>query len=82
MKNNTFVIITLLFLTVVYLGDKVVLKRSNELLLLDRVNILESKLDSLKTSYFELESEAIDLSDICDEFKSSREAKEQYYLKK
>ena len=82
MKDNTFIIIGLLVLMVIYLGDNVVLKRSNELLLLDSINTLNEQRNELKTSYFELEQTAMDLSDICDRFQSSRNAKEEYFKNK
>lgn len=81
MKDKTFIIILILFGLVVYLGNDNIIKRCNELLLLDSVNILNNKLDSLKTSNIELYNYSSDLENICNKYKSSRDAKYNYHLR-
>ena len=80
MKDRTFIIITILFLLVCYLGNDNILKRSNEVYLQNEVNILRSKEDSLKRAYFDLEVYSIKLSNICDKYKSSRESKRKLVM--
>ena len=80
MKDTTFVIITILFLLVCYLGNDNILKRSNGVYLQNEVNILRSKEDSLKRAYFDLEMYSIKLTDICDKYKSSRESKRKMVM--
>jgi len=80
MKDRTFIIITILFLLVCYLGNDNILKRSNEVYLQNEVNILRSKEDSLKRAYFDLEMYSIKLTDICDKYKSSRENKRKLVM--
>ena len=81
MKDRTFIIITILFLLVCYLGNDNILKRSNEVYLLNEVNILRSKEDSLKTINTDLYNYNMNLEKICDKYKSSRDAKYNYHLK-
>ena len=81
MKDTTFIIITILFLLVCYLGNDNILKRSNEVYLLNEVNILRSKEDSLKTINTDLYNYNMNLEKICDKYKSSRDAKYNYHLK-
>ncbi len=78
---NNQVIILLLFSMVIYLGNKAILNRSNEVKLQNSINILESKNDSLRSAYFELEFYTINIENICDKYKSSRDAKYHYHLK-
>jgi len=80
MKDRTFIIITILFLLVCYLGNDNILKRSNEVYLLNEVNILRCKEDSLKRSYFDLEMYSIKLTNVCDKFQSSRESKRKLVM--
>ena len=80
MKDRTFIIITILFLFVLYLGNDNINKRSNEVYLQNEVNILQSKEDSLKRAYFDLEMYSIKLTDICDKYKSSRESKRKLVM--
>jgi hypothetical protein len=80
MKDRTFIIITILFLLVCYLGNDNILKRSNEVYLQNEVNILRSKEDSLKRAYFDLEIYSIKLTEICDKYKSSRESKRKMVM--
>ena len=80
MKDTTFMIITILFLLVCYLGNDNILKRSNEVYLQNEVNILRSKEDSLKRAYFDLEMYSIKLTNICDKFQSSRESKRKMVM--
>jgi len=80
MKDTTFIIITILFLLVCYLGNDNILKRSNEVYLQNEVNILRSKEDSLKRAYFDLEIYSIKLTEICDKYKSSRESKRKMVM--
>jgi len=80
MKDRTFIIITILFLLVCYLGNDNILKRSNEVYLLNEVNILRSKEDSLKRAYFDLEMYSIKLTNVCDKYKSSRESKRKLVM--
>ena len=80
MKDTTFIIITILFFLVCYLGNNNILKRSNEVYLQNQVNILRSKEDSLKRAYFDLEVYSIKLSNICDKYKSSRESKRKLVM--
>jgi hypothetical protein len=80
MKDTTFMIITILFLLVCYLGNDNILKRSNEVYLQNEVNILRSKEDSLKRAYFDLEMYSIKLTNICDKYKSSRESKRKLVM--
>ena len=80
MKDRTFIIITILFFLVCYLGNDNILKRSNEVYLQNEVNILRSKQDSLKRAYFDLEMYSIKLTDICDKYKSSRESKRKLVM--
>ena len=75
------IIILLLFGLVIYLGNKAIYSRSNEVTMQNNINTLESKLDSLKTAYFKLEFYTIDIENICDKYKSSRDAKYHYHLK-
>ncbi len=65
----------------IYLGNKVILNRSNEVKLQNNINILENKNDSLRSAYFKLEFYTIDIENICDKYKSSRDAKYHYHLK-
>ena len=81
MKDNTFIIILILFLFVVYLGNKAILKRSNEVTNQNSINILQNNLDSLKQANIELRNYAMSLEDICDKYKSSRDAKYNYHLR-
>jgi len=80
MKDTTFIIITILFLLVCYLGNDNILKRSNEVYLHNKVNILRSKEDSLKRAYFDLEMYSIKLTNVCDKFQSSRESKRKLVM--
>ena len=80
MKDTTFIIITILFLLVCYLGNDNILKRSNEVYLQNEVNILRCKEDSLKRAYFDLEMYSIELTNICDKFQSSRESKRKMVM--
>ena len=80
MKDRTFIIITILFLLVCYLGNDNILKRSNEFYLVNEVNILRCKEDSLKRSYFDLEMYSIKLTNVCDKFQSSRESKRKLVM--
>lgn len=81
MKDSIMIIILLLFGLVIYLGNKAIYSRSNELTMQNSINILESKLDSLKTANFKLYNYSMDLENICDKYKSSRDAKYHYHLK-
>ena len=80
MKDRIFILITILFLLVCYLGNDNILKRSNEVYLQNEVNILRSKEDSLKRAYFDLEMYSIKLTEICDKYKSSRESKRKMVM--
>jgi len=80
MKDRTFIIITILFLLVCYLGNDNILKRSNEVYLQNEVNILRNKEDSLKRAYFDLEMYSIKLTNVCDKYKSSRESKRKLVM--
>ncbi len=80
MKDKTFILITILFLLVIYLGNDNIIKRSNEVTLKSKVNTLEIELDSLKRAYFNLEMYSIKLTDICDKYKSSRESKRKLVM--
>lgn len=79
MKDNSFIIILLLFGLVVYLANNNIKKRSNDVLHESNVNVLKSEIDSIKTSYIELKSYVSELESICDTYKSSSEAKEVYH---
>ena len=80
MKDRTFIIITILFLFVLYLGNDNIIKRSNEVYLQNEVNILQSKEDSLKRAYFDLEMYSIKLTNVCDKYKSSRDSKRKMVM--
>ena len=80
MKDRTFIIITILFLFTIYLANDNILRRSNEVYLQNKVNILRSKEDSLKRAYFDLEMYSIKLTNICDKYKSSRESKRKMVM--
>jgi len=80
MKDRTFIIITILFLLVCYLGNDNILKRSNEVYLQNEVNILRNKEDSLKRAYFDLEMYSIKLTNVCDKYKSSRDSKRKMVM--
>lgn len=80
MKDRTFIIITILFLFVIYLGNDNIIKRSNEVLLKSKVNTLEIELDSLKRVKNDLYNYSIKLTDICDKYKSSRESKRKLVM--
>ncbi len=81
MKDNTFMSILLLLGLVIYLGSKVLKNHSNEVKHKNNINILENKNDSLRSAYFKLEFYTIDIENICDKYKSSRDAKYHYHLK-
>jgi len=78
MKNSSFIIIALLFLITVYTSNKVIIMTLEARTNTNRVNVLERQLDSLKRINADLYNYSIKLTDICDEFKSSREAKNEY----
>jgi len=79
MKDRNFILICIGALLIAYLGDKVILSRSNEVEYKNNTNILHSKIDSLKTFNIELRNYTMDLESICDTYKSSSEAKEVYH---
>ena len=74
MKDSRFVIILILLFFVVFLGHDNIKRREDTL-------THENKFDSLKTSYIELYNYSMDLEDICNTYKSSREKKESYHGK-
>ena len=78
MKNSSFIIIALLFLITVYTSNKVIIMTLEVRTNTNRVNVLQKQLDSLKRINTDLYNYSIKLTDICDEFKSSREAKNEY----
>jgi len=78
MKNSSFIIIALLFLITVYTSNKVIIMTLEARTNTNRVNILQGQLDSLKRINADLYNYSIKLTDICDNFKSSREAKNEY----
>ena len=80
MKDTNFTTITLLFFLVLYLGAKVIKNRSNELSYENDISILKNKVDSLNQAYGKLEFYTIDVENICDKYKSSRDAKYNYHL--
>ena len=78
MKNSSFIIIALLFLITVYTSNKVIIMTLEAQTNINRVNVLERQLDSLKSINTDLYNYSIKLTDFCDKFKSSREAKNNY----
>ena len=80
MKDSTFIIILLLLCLVFYTGNKAIKIRSNEVVLVDSLNVLESKYNSLREAYLKLEFYTIDVENICDKYKSSRDEKYHYHL--
>jgi hypothetical protein len=81
MKDSNFTIIVLLFFLVCYLGNKRLRSSSKESEYKNNINMLESKNDSLRSAYFNLELYTMEIEDICDKYKSSRDAKYHYHLK-
>ena len=72
MKDSNFVIILILLFFVVFLGHDNIKRREDTL-------THENNFDSLKTSYIELYNYSMDIEDICNTYKSSREKKEAYH---
>jgi len=81
MKDRTFIIITILFLLVIYTSNKVVLMTLDERTNKTNISTLESKIDSLKSVNIDLYNYNMNLEKICDKYKSSRDAKYNYHLK-
>jgi len=75
MKNSSFIIIALLFLIIVYTSNKVIIMTLEARTNINRVNVLQGQLDSLKRINADLYNYSIKLTNICDKFQSSREAK-------
>jgi len=74
MKDRNFILICIGALLIAYLGDKVILSRSNEVEYKNNTNILQGKIDSLKSFNIELYYYSMGLESICDTYKSSSEA--------
>ncbi|MCA9495770.1 MAG: hypothetical protein KC589_02415 [Nanoarchaeota archaeon] len=89
MKTDTFIAVVLLFAISIFMGSKIVAIKNDN-------NILKTENDSLKTFNDSLISDtqfvrrrlnvyrdvAFDLSNICDQYRSSRDAKENYIKSK
>lgn len=81
MTNKSFIIIALLFLIVVYTSNKFIVMTLEARTNINKVNILERQLDSLKTANTDLYNYSSDLEKICEKYKSSRDAKVDYHLR-
>ena len=81
MKNTSFVIIVLLFGLNIYLGDKAIKNKYNEVSLKDSINVLNANLTTLKAVKNDLYNYSSDLEKICEKYKSSRDAKYEYHLR-
>ena len=79
MKDRNFILICIGALLIAYLGNKVILTRSNDVIHENEVSILQYKLDSLKTSYIDLYNYTKGIESICDSSKTSRDRKEAYH---
>ena len=74
MDNILFVCLTATFLTVILLADTVEKQKG-------QIELLETNLKECRKQSFERHEMAKDLSNICDEFQSSRRAKNKYIKK-
>jgi hypothetical protein len=81
MKDSNFTIIVLLFFLVCYLGNEKLNSHSKEVKYKNDIRLKADSLKTLRAKYLKLELYAIEVENICDKYKSSRDAKYHYHLK-
>lgn len=81
MRDTQFISILLLFGLVIYLGNKAILNRSNGVTMQNHIDTLKDSLTTLRAKHLKLELYTMEVENICDKYKSSRDAKYRYHLK-